>query len=214
MGILDDWFKAKKEKAARARSGNPGAPPGGDRIPPGQVQTEKFPVLHTGPIPEFDPAKWELRVFGAVDRPLRFTWDEWAAIPRVASRSDFHCVTRWSRLDNAWEGVALEELLRRAGVRRGARHVIFHGAWDYTANVTLEDARRDGVLLATHHDGAPLTPEHGGPLRSVVPHLYAWKSTKWLRAVELSAVDKPGYWEVRGYANRGDPWKEERYSDD
>jgi DMSO/TMAO reductase YedYZ molybdopterin-dependent catalytic subunit len=218
MGILDDWFKAKKEQKARAESKNPGAPAGDPRIPPGQVKTEKWPVLHTGMVPHaaqsFDPAAWDLRVFGEVDRPLILSWAEFNALPRITDRSDFHCVTRWSRLDNTWEGVSLAEIMTRARVRKSARHVIFHGELGYTANITIEDARAPGVLLATHHDGAPLTPEHGGPLRSIVPHLYAWKSAKWLRGIEFSNVDKPGYWEVRGYSNTADPFKEQRYSDD
>ncbi len=184
------------------------------RIPPNQSQTKKWPVLHAGEVPKFDPARWDLRVYGAVDRPLRFTWAEFGALPRVKDRSDFHCVTRWSRLDNDWEGVALAEIMARAGVHPSSRHVIFHGENDYSANITIDDARAPGVLLATHWSGAPLEPEHGGPLRALVPHLYAWKSTKWLRGVEFSAIDKPGFWEVRGYSNFADPWKDQRYTSD
>jgi DMSO/TMAO reductase YedYZ molybdopterin-dependent catalytic subunit len=213
MGILEDWFRAKKQKAALARSGNPGAAPGDARLPPGQVETGKWPVLHTGPVPRFDPAAWTLRVFGEVDRPLTLSWGEFQDLPRVRSRSDFHCVTRWSRFDNEWEGVALDEIMRRVGVRDSARHVIFHAEHGYTANITIEDARRPGVLLATHHGGAPLAPEHGGPLRAIVPHLYAWKSAKWLRGVEFTTTDRPGYWETRGYSNTADPWKEERFAE-
>ena len=214
MGILDDWFKARRQKAARAKSGVPGAPVGEERTPPGQVLTEKWPVLHTGPVPAFDPARWDLQVTGEVDRPLKLSWDEVAALPKFKDRSDFHCVTRWSRLDNDWEGVAMAEVIARAGVRASARHVIFHCEHGYTTNITIGDARAPGVLLATHWDGAPLAPEHGGPLRSIVPHLYAWKSAKWLRRIEFSATDQPGYWEVRGYSNTADPWKEQRYTHD
>lgn len=214
MGILDDWLKAKKQQQARAKAGNPGAAPGDDRIPSGQVETKKWPVLHAGHVPELDPKTWDLRVFGDVERPLRFTWDEWSALPRFTDKSDFHCVTRWSRLDNTWQGVSMAEIMARAGVRDRVRHVIFHSEGGYTTNITIEDARRPGVLFATHHDGVPLTAEHGGPLRSIVPHLYAWKSAKWLRGVEFSKEDKPGYWETRGYSNAADPWKEQRYSSD
>ena len=214
MGILDDWMKAKKQKQARAGSGNPGAPPGDARLPPGQVETKKWPVLHTGAVPPFDPATWDLRVTGEVERPLRFTWDEWAALPRAVDTSDFHCVTRWSRYDNRWEGVPFAEIERRAGVREAARFVIFHCDGDYTTNIRIEDARAAGVLFATHHDGAPLAPEHGGPLRAVVPHLYAWKSGKWLRGIEFSTVDEPGFWETRGYHNVADPWREQRFDSD
>ncbi len=213
MGILDDW-KAKKQKAALERTRNPGAGPGHGRLPPGQVETKKWPVLHVGSPPRFEPATWDLRVFGAVEAPLWLGWEELRALPMVEATSDFHCVTRWSRYDNRWRGVSWAEVEGRVRPRPSARFVIFHADGGYTTNIALEDARREGVLLALEHDGAPLAPEHGGPLRAVVPHLYGWKSAKWLRGIELSATDKPGYWETRGYHNRADPWLEQRFSED
>lgn len=184
-----------------------------ERVPPGQTETKKWPVLHTGPVPRFEPATWDLRIFGEVERPLRLTWPEWLALPRVRCTADFHCVTTWSRLDNEWEGVAFAEIERRAGTRASARHVVFHGEHGYTANVRIEDARAPDVLLAIAHDGAPLAPEHGYPLRLVVPHLYAWKSVKWVRGLEFLAQEAAGFWERNGYHIYGDPWKEQRYDE-
>jgi DMSO/TMAO reductase YedYZ molybdopterin-dependent catalytic subunit len=182
------------------------------RIPPGQSRTRKWPVLHWGRVPQVPLDRWRLEVRGLVLQPLRFTWDEFQALPRVKVYSDFHCVTRWSRLDNLWEGVAAQELLRRAGVRPEARFVLLHGYDDgWTTNLPLADFDQPDVLLADRHDGEPLSADHGGPVRAVVPRLYAWKSAKWIRAIELLAEDRPGYWERGGYHNHGDPWSEERY---
>jgi DMSO/TMAO reductase YedYZ molybdopterin-dependent catalytic subunit len=214
MGLFDDFLKARRQKQALGARGNPGAAAGHPRLPPGQVETKKWPVLHVGPVPRFDEASWDFRVFGEVDSPLRLSWRDFAALPRVRTRSDFHCVTRWSRLENEWEGVPFSEIERRAGIRPEARFVIFHCEGGYTANIRIEDARREGVILAVRHDGSPLSPEHGGPLRAIVPHLYGWKSAKWLRGVEFRREDAPGYWETRGYHNIADPWKEQRFSGD
>ena len=184
---------------------------GGDRLPPGQYVTAKWPVLHAGPVPRFDPKTWDFRVLGLVEHPVRFTWEEFNALPRIRSVSDIHCVTTWSKYDNAWEGVSTREILRRAGVKPEARFAIVHAENDYTANLPLEAFQGEDALFATHHDGAPLEPEHGYPLRLVVPGLYFWKSAKWVRGIELTAQDRPGFWEQRGYNNHADPWKEERY---
>jgi DMSO/TMAO reductase YedYZ molybdopterin-dependent catalytic subunit len=183
------------------------------RLPPGQTLTEKWPVLHDGPVPIFNAALWDFRVWGEVDTPLRYTWDEFLALPMTVSVSDFHCVTSWSRFDNRWEGVSLKEIARRAGVKADARFLVAHAEHDYTANMPLDAVMtaRDDVVCALKHDGAPLAPEHGGPLRLVVPSRYAWKSAKWLRGLEFSARDQPGYWEVRGYHDNADPWREERF---
>jgi len=178
-----------------------------DRIPPGQTVTTGWPVLHEGPVPAFDPANWDLRVFGEVERPLVFTYEEFRQLPTRTVRCDIHCVTHWSKLDNVFEGVPFSELARLAGVKPEARFVILHAENDYTTNIPLEDCLRDECLLAFRHNGADLTPEHGWPLRAVIPHLYFWKSAKWVRGVEFSRVDKPGFWEQRGYHNYGDPWK-------
>jgi len=184
------------------------------RLPPGQVLTLKWPVLHYGSVPRFDAATWDFRVYGLVEVPLRFSWSEFNAMPRVARKSDFHCVTRWSRFDNQWQGVAFREILRRVHAKAEASHVLAHAEQGFTANVPLADLNREEVLLATHHDREALTPEHGYPLRLIVPHLYAWKSVKWLRGLEFMDHDQAGFWEQNGYHMYGDPWQEQRFSSD
>jgi len=184
------------------------------RLPPGQSLTLKWPVLHYGSVPRFDPAKWDFRIWGLVEHPMQLTWQEFEHLPRAHSRSDFHCVTRWSRFDNEWDGVAFREIMRLVKPRPEATHVLVHAEQGFTANVPLADLDRDNVLLATHHDGKPLTPDHGYPLRLIVPHLYAWKSVKWLRGLEFLAHDVPGFWEQNGYHMYGDPFKEQRFDTD
>lgn len=184
------------------------------RVPPGQTLTEKWPVLHYGPIPRFDAKTWDFRVFGNVERPFRLNWEEFGKLPRVTVTADMHCVTTWSKLDQVWEGVPFREIVERAGPKPDTGFVIAHCEYGFTTNAPFERLRQDDVLLVTHANGAALTPEHGYPLRLVVPKLYAWKSAKWLRGIEFSLVDKPGFWERNGYNNRGDPWLEERYSGD
>ena len=181
------------------------------RLPPGQSLTLKWPVLHYGSVPRFDPERWDLQIYGLVASPLRLSWKEFNALPRVQRNSDFHCVTRWSRFDNRWDGVAFQEILRRVQPRENASHVLVHGEQGYTANVPLTDLDREEVLLATHHDGEPLTADHGYPLRLIVPHLYAWKSVKWLRGLEFLDHNAPGFWEQNGYHMYGDPFKEQRF---
>ena len=184
------------------------------RLPPGQVLTAKWPVLTYGETPRIDLSRWNFRVFGKVERESSWSWDEFSRLPRVSVLVDIHCVTRWSRYDNRFEGVAAAEVLRRAGLRREAAAVMVHSYGGYTTNLALEELLRDEVLLATRHDGAELAPEHGGPCRLVVPRLYFWKSAKWVRAFEVLDHDAPGFWEENGYHLRGDPWREERYSDE
>jgi len=191
----------------------PDSPRREPRLPPGQVLTEKWPVLHYGAIPDTDLATWEFRVYGLVEHEARFTWDEFQRLPRVRMRSDIHCVTRWSRYDNVWEGVAIRELFRHAPIRPEAKFAIVHADPNYTTNLPLAELIQDDVLLADTHDGHPLTPEHGWPLRLVVPRRYFWKSAKWIRAIEITGQDHPGFWEQNGYHNQADPWKEERFSD-
>lgn len=185
------------------------------RIPPGQSRTRKWPVLDAFGPPAIDLARWRLAVYGLVERPLKLTLEEFAALPRVRVFADFHCVTRWSRLGNLWEGVATRTLLERAGRRPEARYVVLH-AYDqgWTTNLPLDDFLAEDALLADRHDGRPLTLEHGGPVRAVIPRLYAWKSAKWVCGIELVAEDRPGYWEQAGYHLRGDPWTEQRFRDD
>jgi DMSO/TMAO reductase YedYZ molybdopterin-dependent catalytic subunit len=182
-----------------------------DRLPPGQVLTTKWPVLHYGLVPRVDTATWTFAVSGLVERPYAITWDELVALPRTSVRCDIHCVTTWSRFDNTFGGVAVRTLLERAGVRPAARFCLVHAEQEFTTNLPLADLDRAENLVALTHDGEPLPPEHGGPARLLVPHLYFWKSAKWVRGFELLEHDIPGFWEQNGYHMRGDPWTEERY---
>ena len=183
------------------------------RLPPGQVQTQKWPVLHYGSVPRVDLAKWSLRVDGLVEHLQQWSWQEFQALPRVQVLSDIHCVTRWSRYDNRWEGVALKEVLRRAVPEAAARFAVIHAAQGFTTNLPISELEQDDVLLADKHDGEPLTPDHGWPLRLVAPRRYFWKSAKWIERIELVETDAPGFWERNGYHNEADPWREERFSD-
>lgn len=183
------------------------------RLPPGQIVTEKWPVLHHGPIPKVDVSAWDFRVFGLVASAHRWSWDEFRTLPRAQVRSDIHCVTRWSRYDNLWEGVSIREIFRRVEPAPQAAFAVIHADGGYTTNLPLRELIQDDVLLADTHDGQPLTPEHGAPVRLVVPRRYFWKSAKWVRGIELVDRDRPGFWETNGYHNEADPWKEERFSD-
>jgi DMSO/TMAO reductase YedYZ molybdopterin-dependent catalytic subunit len=183
-----------------------------NRMPPGQTRTRKWPVLHASRVPHVSHRDWHLEVDGLVEESLRYCWDTFQSLPRVKVYSDFHCVTTWSRLGNLWEGVSVREILDRAGVLPEARFVILHGYDDgWTTNLPLEDFMAEDALLADTHDGHPISADHGGPLRAIVPLLYAWKSAKWLRRIELAEFDRPGYWERGGYHSHGDPWTEERF---
>jgi DMSO/TMAO reductase YedYZ molybdopterin-dependent catalytic subunit len=183
------------------------------RLPPGQVLTEKWPVLHYGAVPSVDPATWDFKVYGLVERPSAWSLAAFRELPRTRVRSDIHCVTRWSRFDNTWEGVAVRVVLQAAQPKPEARFAIVHAEQGFTANLPLGELLEDDVLLADQHDGEDLTPEHGWPVRLVVPRRYFWKSAKWVRAIELVAVDRPGFWEQNGYHNDADPWREQRFSD-
>ena len=188
-------------------------PVAGSRIPPGQTLTTKWPVLTYGLTPRFDPKTWSFRCFGLVEREVVWTWDEFRRLPRTTITSDIHCVTRWSRLDNVWEGVSIHELFRHVTPLPEAKWVMQHADPDYTTNIALADLVQDDVVLALRHNGRDLEPDHGGPVRLVVPKLYFWKSAKWLRALELLDVNPPGFWEQNGYHMNADPWREERYAD-
>ncbi len=183
-----------------------------ERIPPGQFLTDKFPVLTYGPTPQFNPSKWDFRVLGQVEEPLRLSYEQFRGLPQSKQVADFHCVTTWSRLDNVWEGVRVADLMKLVKLKPDARYVIIHCDGEYTTNLPLGEFLDDDVMLAHRHDGRDLAPDHGFPLRLVVPKLYAWKSAKWVRAIEFSAEDRRGFWEERGYHNHADPWTEERYS--
>ena len=183
------------------------------RIPPGQYLTTKFPVLHYGSVPRTDLATWDFAVRGLVDSPFRLTWSEFKALPRTAVTTDIHCVTRWSKLDTTWEGVSIRTILDLAQVRPGATHVVEHCEQGYTTNLPLGVLDDTDVLLADTFNGEPLEPDHGYPLRLVVPKRYFWKSAKWIRGLEFLDHDILGFWERYGYNNDADPWKEERFSE-
>ena len=181
------------------------------RVPPGQFVTEKFPVLHYGPVPKVDLARWDFRLFGLVESPVRFTWEEFRALPATQITCDIHCVTRWSKLDTTWEGVKFKDLVSHVKIRPEATHVLAHCEYGFTANVALDVLMDDDVLLAWGYDGKPLEPEHGYPLRLLVPKRYFWKSAKCVRGLEFMAGDRPGFWEQNGYHMEGDYWKEQRF---
>ena len=184
------------------------------RLPPGQSLTLKWPVLHYGSVPPFDAKTWDFRIYGLVETPVRLNWEEFNRLPKTHVSSDFHCVTRWGRFDNVWAGVAFREVLALVKLKPRAGFVLVHAEQGYTANIPLPDLDHDNVLFATHHDGEPLPPEHGYPLRLIVPHLYAWKSVKWVRGLEFLDHDAAGFWERNGYHMYGDPWKEQRFSNE
>jgi DMSO/TMAO reductase YedYZ molybdopterin-dependent catalytic subunit len=181
------------------------------RLPPGQYLTEKWPVLHAGTVPDVDLATWDFAVWGEVDTPIHLSWEEFGRLPKTQVRQDIHCVTRWSRFDATFEGVPWGQIKKLVGPRPGARYVVAHAEQGFTSNVPIASLEDPQALLATHADRAPLTPEHGWPLRLVIPGKYFWKSAKWLRGIELTASDRPGFWERYGYHNDADPFKEERY---
>ncbi|MFC3998722.1 sulfite oxidase-like oxidoreductase [Nocardiopsis sediminis] len=185
-----------------------------ERLPPGQYVPPHRPALHYGPVPRFRPDRWDFRVYGHTESPggARWTWPEFDALPRIDSVSDFHCVTRFTFRDVRWSGVRAESIAEHTPPAPDATHVMVWAEYGYSANLRLDDFLRPDVLLATHRAGERLTPEHGYPVRLVVPHLYGWKSVKWVRAIEYLTADRRGFWEERGYHNRGDPWREERYS--
>ena len=208
---LDDYLRGEDERQVLQEKMKQAG-----RLPPGQSATIKWPVLHTGDVPKFDSASWEFKTGGLVEAPLELSWREFLSLPQAAVVTDFHCVTKWSTFDNRWEGVGIREILSRARPAPEARFVMAVGhvgerRYGYSTNIPLGDLDRDDVLLATHRNGEPIDAEHGGPLRLVVPHLYAWKSCKWIRGLDFMAEDKPGYWENAGYHMRGDPFQEERF---
>jgi len=202
MSLFDDLLNRRKKEENMKSS---------KRLPPGQSLTEKFPVLTYGPTPPFDPATWDLRVWGEVEKDMRWSWAEFTALPTVTITTDIHCVTRWSKFDTVWEGVRFTDFIKLFGVKPSAKFVIAHCEYGYTTNLPIESMMDDDVLLAYKYAGQPLEPEHGWPVRTLVPKRYFWKSAKFLRGLEFSATDKPGFWERGGYHNDGDPWAEERF---
>ena len=183
----------------------------GAPAPPGQFVTEKFPVLTFGPTPRIDLSTWQFRIFGLVEEEITLDWKQFNALQQVTLDAEFHCVTQWSKLQNTWEGILFNDLMKLIKPKPEAKYVMAHCYGGYTTNVSLDVLEDDDVLFAHSHDGSPLTPEHGGPMRLVVPKRYGWKSAKWVNGIEFMAEDAPGFWEVRGYHMEGDPWKEERF---
>jgi DMSO/TMAO reductase YedYZ molybdopterin-dependent catalytic subunit len=205
--------RKKKEEQVRSEG----------RLPPGQSLTQKFPVLHYGPVPPFDPATWDFRTWGEIEKPLRLNWNEFNQLPRSTITLDLHCVTRWSKFDTVWEGVSLRTLLEQGLIKLlpQARFIVEHAEYGYTTNIPLEVALAENFLLGTHCDGQPISPDHGYPLRGVVGAIpnrtdlktpYLWKGAKWLRGLEFLSQDQPGFWEKAGYHNEADVWKEERFA--
>ena len=185
--------------------------PQGRNVPPGQYVTRKFPVLTFGPTPVIDLDTWRFKVFGLVENEVVLDWQHFTGLPKVTVDAEFHCVTQWSRLENTWEGVSFNELMKLVNPRPEANFVMAHCHGGYSTNLALDALQDDDVLFAYRHDGAPLEPDHGGPLRLVVPKRYGWKSAKWVNGLEFMAEDAPGFWEVRGYHMEGDPLKEQRF---
>ena len=212
VGRVKDKLVASKRKWAaegRLLTGKHGARD--DRLPPGQHLVKNWPVLDLGQQPRLERWDWKLEVEGLVENKLAWTYQDFLAQPQITDMSDIHCVTAWSRFDNRWEGVASSHLLSMAKPLPKARHVLLHSYDGYTTNLTLDHFAAADVLLAHKWEGEPITREHGGPVRLVVPQFYFWKSAKWLKRIEFIASDRPGFWERNGYHNEGDPWKEQRY---
>jgi len=210
---MSDIFKRKEEEERMRGEG---------RLPPGQALTRHFPVLHYGPVPRFDPAAWDFRVWGEVEEEVRWTWERFNQLPRTLVSMDIHCVTRWSKFDTTWEGVSVRSLIDLGLIRLKptARFILQHAEYGFTVNLPLEIVLADNFLLATHYDGEPIPPDHGYPLRGIVGAVrgredltvpYFWKGAKWLRGLEFLAQDQPGFWEQAGYHNRADAWREERF---
>jgi DMSO/TMAO reductase YedYZ molybdopterin-dependent catalytic subunit len=213
MTLFEGTDRRKEEERIRREN----------RLPPGQALTLKFPVLHYGPVPSFNPATWDFRVWGEVEKEVRWTWEEFNRLPRTRVTMDIHCVTRWSKADTLWEGVSVRALVDQGLIRLkpAAQHVMQHAEYGFTVNIPLEVTLQDNFLLATHFNGQPLTPDHGYPLRGVVGAIsgrgelktpYFWKGAKWLRGLEFMSQDRLGFWEQAGYSNSADVWKEERFA--
>lgn len=201
MSFVTRGFRGRREGEA---------PPG--RLPPGQYSTRDFPVLSAGPTPRIPPEQWRLSITGELEGEREWSWDEFLALPSQEVTADIHCVTKWTKFDTTWKGVSIDTLLD--GVETKARHVLAHSHGGYTTNLPLADLTDGRAWIVHEYGGEPLEPAHGGPARLLVPHLYFWKSAKWIRSLELRGDDEPGFWEGYGYHNYGDPWREQRYQGD
>jgi len=213
-GVKRKLIETKRRWAGEGRllTGQTAAP-GAQRLPPGQREVKNWPVLDLGAKPDLRLDRWHLRVDGLIEQPLVWDWQQFLAQPQIEDVSDMHCVTAWSRYDNTWQGVSAKHLLALVKPLPAARFVVFHAYDGYTTNLPLADFDDDDVFLVHRWDGKPLTREHGGPVRALIPKLYLWKSAKWISRIEFVAEDRPGFWEARGYHNHGDPWTEQRYGD-
>ena len=211
--MLSNIFRRREEEEKVRQEG---------RLPPGQSLTQKFPVLHYGPVPKFDPSTWDFRVWGEVEEEVLWNWDEFNQLPRTKLNMDIHCVTRWSKFDTDWEGVSVKTLVEQGLIKLkpSAHYVLQHAEYGYTVNLPLEIVLAENFLLATHFNGGPLSPDHGYPLRGVVGYIpdrddlptpYLWKGAKWLRGLQFLVKDRPGFWEQAGYHNEADVWKEQRF---
>ena len=198
MAFISRGFRGKRRDTAS-----------GSRVPPGQHVVDDFPVLSAGPTPRVPLSEWSFSIVGELDEPKTWTWDEFRRLPSETVSVDIHCVTKWSKLDTSWTGVSVETILE--GVETAADYAVAYSDGGYTTNLPVDDLRGRQAWIAFEYDGRPLDPEHGGPARLLVPHLYLWKSAKWVRGISLQAEDEPGFWESNGYHNRGDPWREQRY---
>ena len=201
MGFISRGFRGRPKVEAEA-----------GRVPPGQYVTRDFPVLSAGPTPDIPLEQWRFTISGSVDKPVTWAWQEFVALPTEDVTVDIHCVTKWTKLDTTWKGVSVDTLLK--DVPTAAEFVMAHSYGGYTTNLPLEDVTGGKAWVAYAFDGEPLEPEHGGPARLLVPHLYFWKSAKWVSGLELRDEDEPGFWEGYGYNNYGDPWREQRYAGD
>lgn len=211
--MFDNFFRRREDQEKFQQAG---------RLPPGQSLTQRFPVLHYGPVPRFTPATWDFRIWGEVEEEVRWTWDEFQQLPRTKLVMDIHCVTRWSKFDTEWEGVSLRALLDQGLIKLkpDAKHILQHAEYGFTTNLPLEVALGENFLLATHFEGEPISPDHGYPVRGVIGNIpgrddlkvpYFWKGAKWLRGLEFMTQDRLGFWEQAGYHNEADVWKEERF---
>ncbi|MDQ6719940.1 MAG: sulfite oxidase-like oxidoreductase [Candidatus Dormibacteraeota bacterium] len=198
MGFVSRGFRGKRRDTASS-----------PRVPPGQHVVNDFPVLSAGPTPRVPLSEWTLSIVGEVDEPKRWTWEEFRRLPSESFTVDIHCVTKWSKLDTLWTGVSLDTILEQ--VETAAEYAVAHSDGGYTTNLPVDDLTGHKAWVAFEYDGQPIDPEHGGPARLLVPHLYLWKSAKWVRGISLQNEDQPGFWESNGYHLRGDPWREQRY---